>query len=200
MTATYSFLKLFIKFRQYQAYLQAIHTKFSRLANTQLSTNCSTDTITNQDIKVILHSVKIEYKFLHLPHNSPSSFNTHKWPDSRGHYSIAFKVPFRAANSISLHECLSENSDREKFPNTKFTHGKIHTRVKTDAVFILLLLKFQFMQLMASVYISVCQNSWYQNPSYNKTYTRGITDAANILLLPRFHFMQVKTSLYQTLP
>jgi hypothetical protein len=124
----YPLLKLFIKFRQYQAYLQAIHTKFSRLANTQLSTYCSTDTITNQDIKVILHSVKIEYKFLHLPHNSPSSFNTHKWPDSRGHYSIAFKVPFRADNSISLHECLSENSDREKISKYEiYTWKDTHT-------------------------------------------------------------------------
>jgi hypothetical protein len=83
--------------------------KFSMLGNRQRNTFCSTDTITNQDIKAYLHSVKTEYKFLHLPHNSPSSFNSHKWSDSLGHYSIAVKDPLRAANGISLDGSLLEN-------------------------------------------------------------------------------------------
>lgn len=133
--------------------------KFSGLANTRLSTYCPTDTITNQDIKANLHSVKTEYKFLHLPHNCPSSFQPRKWPDSCDHYSIAVKVPLRVASDISLDECLPENSSRGEFPNTKFTHGKIHTRAITDEAIFLLLLRLQFMQLMASVYTGVCENS-----------------------------------------
>jgi hypothetical protein len=35
--------------------------KFSTLANGQSNAYCSTDTITNQDIKASLHSVKTEY-------------------------------------------------------------------------------------------------------------------------------------------
>jgi hypothetical protein len=88
--------------------------KFSRLAIPQSNTYCPTNTITNQDIRANLHSVKTEYKFLHLPHNSPSSFNSHKWPDSLGHYSIAVKYPLRAANGISLDESMAE-----KFPVVK---------------------------------------------------------------------------------
>jgi hypothetical protein len=84
--------------------------KFSRLANRRRNTYCPTDTINNQFIRAKLHSVKTEYKFLLLPHDSPSSFNSHKWPDSLGHYSIAVKDPLRVDNGICLDESLPENS------------------------------------------------------------------------------------------
>jgi hypothetical protein len=96
--------------------------KFIRLANRQRNTFCSNDTITNQDIRANLNSVKTEYKFLHTPTIPPSSFNSHKWPDSLGHYSIAVKDPLRAANGISLDE-----SARKIPVAKKFSKYEIHT-------------------------------------------------------------------------
>ena len=59
-------------------------------------------------------------------------------------------------------------SGSEKFPNTKFTRQKLHISGTTDAR---LSLSFHFLKPMSAVYTCVCQDSWYQNPSFYTMYT-----------------------------
>jgi hypothetical protein len=107
--------------------------KFSTLANGQRNGYCSTDTITNQDIKANLQSVKTEYKFLHLPHNS----HHHFIPTSGLIHAVIIlllsRIRFvRLMASVWMTVC-QKLPGHEKFTNTKSTRQELHKRGKTDA-------------------------------------------------------------------
>jgi hypothetical protein len=107
--------------------------KFGTLANGQRNGYCSTDTITNQDTKANLHSVKTEYKFLHLPHNSH-----HHFIPTRGliHAVIILllsRIRFVRLMASVWKTVCQKLPGHEKFTNTKFTRQELHKHGKTDA-------------------------------------------------------------------